>query len=37
LIRVPDSKSMPKLIPFEPSASAQTSRIRPEALKNHLE
>ena len=37
LIRVPDSKSMPKLMPFEPSASAQTSRITPDALKNHFE
>ena len=37
LIRVPDSKSMPKLMPFAPSASAQTSRITPDALKNHFE
>ncbi len=37
LMRVPDSKSMPKLIPFEPSARAQMSRITPDALKNHLE
>jgi thiol-disulfide isomerase/thioredoxin len=37
LIRVPDSKSMPKLMPFAPSASAQTSRIVPDALKNHFD
>src|ERR671916_3225832 len=37
LMRVPDSKSMPKLMPLDPRASAQTSRMTPDALKNHFE
>ena len=34
VIRVPDSKSIPKFRPFAPIASVQTSRIRPDIEKN---
>ena len=37
VIRVPDSKSMPKLSPLPPIASAQISRIRPDIEKNHFD
>ena len=37
LIRVPDSKSMPKLIPLPAIASAPTSRITPDIEKNHFD
>ena len=34
MIRVPDSKSMPKFSPLEAIASVQTSRITPDIEKN---
>ena len=37
LMRVPDSKSMPKFRPLPPIASAPTSRIIPDIEKNHFE
>ncbi len=37
LIRVPDSKSIPNWIPFPAIASAPTSRITPDAEKNHFD
>ena len=37
LIRVPDSKSMPKFRPLPPIASAPISRITPENEKNHFD
>ena len=37
VMRVPDSKSMPKLRPLAPMARPPTSRIRPEAEKNHFD
>ena len=36
-MRVPDSKSMPKLSPLAAIASAQTSRIMPDIEKNQRE
>ena len=36
VIRVPPSKSMPKLMPLPDIASAQTSRITPDKEKNHF-
>ena len=37
VIRVPDSKSMPKLMPLPAIASAPISRITPDAEKNHFD
>ena len=37
MIRVPDSKSMPKFRPLPPIASAQISRITPDIEKNHFD
>jgi hypothetical protein len=37
LIRVPDSKSMPKLMPEIEIASAQISRITPDIEKNRFD
>ncbi len=37
MIRVPDSKSMPKFSPLPAIASAPTSRITPDIEKNHFE
>ena len=37
VIRVPDSKSMPKLRPLPPIASAPISRITPDIEKNHFD
>ena len=37
VIRVPDSKSMPKLMPLPAIASAPTSRITPDIEKNHFD
>ena len=37
LIRVPDSKSMPNLIPSPAIASAPATRITPDIEKNHFE
>ena len=37
VIRVPDSKSMPKFSPLAPIASAQISRSTPDIAKNHFE
>ena len=36
-MRVPDSKSMPKLIPLPAIASAPISRIMPDIEKNHFD
>ena len=36
VMRVPPSKSMPKLMPLPDIASAQTSRITPDMEKNHF-
>ncbi len=36
-MRVPDSKSMPKLMPSPAIASAPITRITPEAEKNHFD
>ncbi len=36
-MRVPDLKSMPKLIPLPPIAIAPTSRIVPDSVKNQRE
>ena len=37
VIRVPDSKSMPKFRPLPPIASAPMSRITPDIEKNHFD
>ena len=37
VIRVPDSKSMPKFRPLPPIASAPISRITPDSEKNHFD
>ncbi len=37
LIRVPDSKSMPKLMPMPAMARAPATRITPDIEKNHFE
>ena len=37
VIRVPDSKSIPKFSPLAPMARPQIRRIRPDAEKNHFE
>ena len=37
VIRVPDSKSMPKLMPLPAIASAPISRITPDTEKNHFD